>query len=89
MRTIWKYPFDTTEEFMLEMPSGAQVLTVQVQGGQPCIWALVDPSASLAPRQFLVHGTGHPVTFPHSLVYIGTYQLMGGVIVFHVFEKVQ
>lgn len=47
--SVWKFPFPfpppgLRDEFELLMPPGAHVLTVQLQGEQPCIWALVDPA---------------------------------------------
>jgi hypothetical protein len=51
----------------------------------PCIWALVDTDSPLKARQFITRGTGHPI--PEDWInYIGTYQLSGGHMVFHVLE---
>ena len=66
------------------MPKGAQILTVQMQHGTPQLWALVDPNAQRVLRRILIYGTGHPVdTFN---VYIATFQIMNGSLVFHVFD---
>lgn len=40
-RQIWKYPVHLTGEFGAHMPQDAEILTVQVQHGQPQMWALV------------------------------------------------
>jgi hypothetical protein len=87
MSTVWKYPLpdDWRDTFDLDMPAGAQVLAVQVQHGHPCIWALVDPSASLETRLFRIAGTGHPITEALGR-HVGTFQMLGGDVVFHVFE---
>lgn len=84
-KTIWKFPFKTADKIDLEMPVAAKVLSVQVQRGQTCIWALVDPTMSLKTRSFRIFGTGHPID---SLLgaHVGTYQLAGGDLVFHMFE---
>lgn len=84
---IFKYalPPDTSE---VSMPIGAQVLCVQVQNDVPCLWVLVDPKAGLVKRRFFTFGTGHAM--PHTTYpgahYIGTYQLLGGQFVGHVFD---
>ena len=33
----------------VEFPKGAEILTAQMQNGQACIWAIVDPKAALKP----------------------------------------
>lgn len=78
--SIWKFPL--AEE--IEMPKKAKVLTVQVQRDIPCIWAVVDPSADREVRRFVIVGTGHSMN--RKGPYIGTFQLEGGALVFHVFE---
>jgi hypothetical protein len=82
--TIWKFPLETTDRCTIMMPVG-RILTVQAQRGTPCIWALVDSDTPLEPRTFAIYGTGHAIegVTEH---YIGTYQMLGGSLVFHVFE---
>lgn len=82
---IFKYPIQTTDHQRIDMPIGAEILCVQVQSGQPCIWAKVDPSQPTESRGIYVHGTGHDVADDASK-YIGTYQLTS-ILVFHVFEQ--
>ena len=89
MLAVWKYPlpFPTYDEFNLTMQKGAKVLTVQVQGDQPCIWALIDASAPTEVRRFRVAGTGHWLEQERAcLDYVGTFQLNDGQLVFHLFE---
>ncbi len=87
MATIWKFPLLLGRR-VIEMPRHARVLTVQVQHGTPYLWVLVNPDAATAPRIFRVFGTGHPVEFPEDDGdYVGTFQLQGGALVFHVFEQ--
>ena len=85
MKTIFKYPLEVTDEQTLEMPSGARILTVQTQHNVPCLWALVPIAAPMMQRRIITHGTEHPVP-PTTGEYIGTYQLDGGSLIFHVFE---
>ncbi len=87
-RTIYKYKLETTDRQTITMRKDAEILCVQEQHGQPCIWALVndDIEDDYEERKFDVFGTGHPIDeAPRK--YIGTYQLKGGVFVFHVFER--
>jgi len=84
---IWKYVLTTTDNQTIKMPKGAQILTFQIQNGKPCLWALVNPSLTETERYIEIHGTGNYIE--ESLLerkYIGTYQLHGGSLVFHVFE---
>lgn len=83
-QTIYKYPFRIDDEVEIEMPVGATLLTVQIQHGQPCLWALVDPVKSEERRKILIRGTGHDA--PGVGRYISTFQMQGGALVFHAFE---
>ena len=73
MITIWKFPFKTTDEIDLEMPAGSVPLAVQIQDGTPNLWAQVDSEATIAPRHFIIYGTGHPMD-PDPGDYVGTWQ---------------
>lgn len=89
-KTIWKFPLKTTDEQVIIMPAGAEILTIQTQYEEPCIWALVDPLRPKKERIILIHGTGHPVSDTiKKQTYIGTYQLHGGSLVFHAFEAIE
>lgn len=69
MKTIWKFPLEVTDEQVLMVPKGAKPLTVQKQDGKPCLWCEVDSSH---------HKTS-------LTIYIGTYQMMGGALIWHVY----
>jgi hypothetical protein len=87
MKTIWKFPLAVGAEIALEMPGGATVLDVQTQGEIPCVWALVDSTAPLTKRHFCVMGTGHNCdTLPANAKHVGSFQLLGGALVFHLFD---
>ena len=85
MATIWKYELEPglTE---LRMPEGAQVLTMQIQNGTPCLWVKVDPGAQQEDRVFKVYGTGHDIPDYPRLMYVATAQMGDGALVWHVFE---
>lgn len=85
MKTIWKWEFSVKDKFTIDMPVGAKVLAVQTQAGVPCFWALVDSDAPRKMRTFRVYGTGHPCPDAPFQEYIGTFQLSGGALVFHLF----
>lgn len=89
MKTIHKYPIpEITREPAINMPRGAQVLSFQVQRGEPCIWALVDTDEPVEAKEFYLVGTGHPFAFnPDHLRFIGTGQLMNGDLLLHLFER--
>lgn len=88
MKKIFKYPVPHDDVFELMMPDGARILTVQTQYGSPQMWAVVDPDAPLKPRIFRLAGTGHSLeSYPESdFIYIGTYQLLDGAFIEHLFE---
>lgn len=89
MKCVWKFPLEVTDLQTVRMPQGAVVLCVQVQGETPALWAMVDDGARFCDRVFATYGTGNPTDHLPVDVYIGTYQIKGGALVFHVFEKAQ
>lgn len=86
-RTIWKFPVTVTDKFVVDMPKGAQMLAVQTQGGAPFLWALVDPGAEREQVGFRVFGTGHDAVAAvgPGAFYVGTFQMQGGGLVFHLY----
>ncbi len=86
MYTIYKYELETTGIQEIEMPANAQILSVHVQYEKPCIWAMVDTDRITGKVKIATFVTWHEVTSDGSLSYIGTYQLHGGALVFHVFK---
>jgi len=83
MKQIWKFELATERVKKIEMPSGAKVLSVQIQNGIAQLWALVDPGNTEETRTFNTFGTGWEID-EYLGSFIGTYQLPG--LVFHVFE---
>lgn len=83
MRTIWKWELEITDRQVISMPRDANALTVQIQNGKPCLWALVSPDCAKRDVPILIFGTGHPVQ--NDGHYIGTVQV--GALVFHVFAE--
>ena len=87
MKVIYKYDLKPKTN-QLTMPRGALILCVQTQQGVPRLWALVDADAPDETRVIEVYSTGEPVIedMGVSRNYVGTFQLEGGSLVFHVFE---
>jgi len=83
--TIYKYQFEVQDEIEIMMPADSEVLCVQMQRNSPCIWAIVDPNVALRRKHFRVFGTGQQFEPPIGR-YIGTFQMGGGALVFHLFE---
>jgi hypothetical protein len=90
IQTIWKYDVPAISRggcSRISMPVGAKVLSVQVQGTTPVMWASVDPAAPKKDRFFQIVGTGWNFD-PSGLEFVGTFQIDGGSLVFHLFERV-
>ena len=86
MKVIYKYPIEVKDSFTLTMYEFAQTLSVQVQRGEPQLWAIVEIDAPLVERHFCVRGTGHPLNGSEGH-FIGTFQLLEGEFVGHLFEE--
>jgi len=88
MLSIFKYPVLIQDHFTLELPKDAKILTVQTQRGTPQLWAMVDSETEKEKRYFRLTGTGHPLgdDYLRIINYIGTFQMVNGTLVFHLFE---
>lgn len=90
MKRIFKYDIPVADYFELELPLNAEVLTFQSQRESFYIWAIINDEEGLndEKRYFRLAGTGHDLTedFPKIKKYIGTAQIAGGGLVFHLFE---
>lgn len=99
MKTIYKYPLKVTDFQEIELPEGAEILSVQTQilgsgkrlfvsdRQELCLWAMVDPDNPLVPRRIRIFGTGNPMEYEHELKFIGTCQMHNGALIWHVFEN--
>ena len=86
-KTIWKFELIIGDSQEVKMPKGSEILSVQMQNGIPCLWALVIPDEKRTEiKKIETFGTGHPMMYDLGIVrlFIGTYQVKG--LVFHVFE---
>jgi len=90
-KAVWKYTLEVADEQIIEMPIGAEMLTVETQRGfdadWPTLWALVDVDADKSQRKIAMRGTGHHADGLEAARYVGTAQLLGGRLVYHVFDR--
>ena len=89
-RMIWKYPLKVTDQQVIDFPSECpQILCLQMQKGIPTLWVEVNPES--VTERWLVHvyGTGHPLDdkMDERGLYIGTFMIESGALVFHVYAR--
>lgn len=84
MSKIFKYPLpDVADSITVRMPLGSRILSLQVQDGIPCLWAIVVGTDKMVDVEFKIVGTGWDFTeefpvgdgFAWRAQYIGTVQL--------------
>lgn len=92
MRRIYKYQLETTDLQIIKVPAlvGAksfkdQVLSIDVQNGNLCIWCLVDVEEEEREINIRIIGTGDIMPLLSKKDYLGSYVLYDGKLVFHVF----
>lgn len=90
MKTVLKYPFPNSRMAYLHLHVGAEILSVQEQGEDLCLWALVDAKAlnedfQKEVRTFRVYETGQQIDdVGQRLKFIATIQEQ--IFVWHIFE---
>lgn len=85
MKVILKFTLHGPRQ-TVEMPEGAKILSLQTQHNEPQIWALCDEFAVKESRTFRAVPTGQAFD-DEGLTYIGTIQINGGMLVFHIYEE--
>lgn len=81
-RTVWKFTLALQPEQDVFMPRGAVIRHVGVQHMAYCVWAEVDPNATLRPVRFCIVGTGY-TEVDEGFVFAGT--IIDGSYVWHVY----
>jgi hypothetical protein len=76
MKTIYKYTLKAVDDQLIKIPTGDNAM----------LWAAVDPELPVENRHIRIRRTGDKLT--DDLVYISTYQMKNGELVFHAFEVV-
>lgn len=92
MRRIYKYDLEITGQQFVEMPIANEILTIQNQTGIPRIWAIVNLDSPTTKICIEMFGTGQKLPDIDGMIgrkYLGTFQLMGGGLVYHVFKRIQ
>ena len=89
VKTIYKYELEVKDIQRIFLPAGSEILTMQNQNHTPHIWAMVDSANECVERVFEIFGTGHHIHEDMGVdrKYIGTFQMQGGTLVFHLFER--
>ena len=82
-KSIWKYGLELVPQQTIEMPQGAEFLSIQEQYGSLCLWAIVTPGSDKELRTVAVVGTGHDCGYSKDS-HIDTVQQ--GAFVWHFFE---
>lgn len=79
---IFKYRLAVCKQQSFALPQGCEILCVQMQRDDPCVWVLVNTDVTTSVvHTFWTFGTDYPVR-PDTF-YIGTYQF--DIYVWHVF----
>lgn len=86
MKTIYKYLIPHQGELTYTIPKTAQFLKIMVQNGKPRMWWLVDSESELTDVKFAVHGTGQDLGDMAEYRYLDSFMLLGGDLVFHMFQ---
>jgi len=85
MKTIYKYTVTGLPlQNKIEMPKGASILSVNMQGADCCMWALVDTESETEEREFEIVNTGWELD--DNMSYVGTCSVQG--FVWHIMEIV-
>lgn len=89
-KSIWKFDLEITGAQKIKMPGGAEILSIQEQGGTIRIWALVNPESQVVIRHFEIFGTGHNIYCDMGIdrKYLATVQERDRPLVWHIFERV-
>ena len=86
MKTIHKYELIISHEQEVFLSAGAEILHVDNQAGELCMWALVDTDAAIETVEIRIYGTGEDID--KSMIgyrYIGTVLLMQDRLASHVY----
>lgn len=87
IKTIYKYDLMMLDVQVVQLPIGAEILTIQEQYEEPKLWVLVDPNQGIKESIVIeMLGTGHHFDGSRKRQYINTFQLQGGSLVFHCFK---
>lgn len=89
MKVIYKYQIENLGPSYLDLPIGAEIISVINQRDTMVVYAMLDPKVESFWRyQFYVIGTGHFFTDEiEDYTFLGTVPVMEATFVWHVFYK--
>lgn len=87
-KAIWQFTLSLTGVQTIKMPENANIIHLEVQYNELNIWAIVDTKALKEERTFSMYGTGRLLEVAEEEKHIGSFQMSGGSLVFHVFERI-
>jgi len=87
-KTIWKFDLKLLDLQPIQMPVGAEILSVQSQCDELKLWAFVNPFNKTTIRYIEIYGTGHRIDYKFKRNFIGTVQMEKHGLVWHVFERI-
>ena len=87
-KVIWKFELSEKGNQRIELPLDYEILALQTQNGNPCLWVLVDLKKPKEIETFEIYGTGHEIHYDMGIdrEYVGTWQEQGGLLVWHLFK---
>ena len=91
MKVIYKEQLSITNHQIISLPMDSKILTVQMQKESVCLWYSRDATSAqidCIDRHIRIIGTGN-LYDDEGLKYIGTVQMAGGNLIWHVFEELE
>jgi hypothetical protein len=85
--TVHKQNLSLVDDQEISAPEDAEFLHVAEQHGRPTLWYRCDIDKPDRLYQIAVCGTGHECPSADEAVYVGTFLMHGGALVWHVFVK--
>lgn len=87
MKTIWKFELEIDDTVTIQAPGHpVDYLSVEIQNGKLCLWAIVDDFYEMETRKLFIRGTGAPLGNAQPKQYIGTAHDTARGLVWHVFD---
>ena len=72
---------------MVEIPSGGELVKVDIQKNSISLWGVVNPLVSAIERRFQLMGTGHDIV--ENSNYVDSFYMADGSLVWHLFELLE
>lgn len=70
-KIIFKYQMPVLEDFKMTLPTGAEIIRMESQGGMFWLWAVVDTDLPTENRKFKAFKTGAAIPRDLDLTYVG------------------